>query len=870
MIGDFHAFTSRMLKVLLACAITALTPGHGAAFDKVFDTWWGFDIGSYPEAFWAYDGEAADLNGDGAPEVVSANWWFPEVVSILPNNGDGSYGQPIHLPTGSSSQQVEIADFTGDGWADIVVACGGPHFQGTTVALHRNLGGLGFAPFTEFLSGVGPMGMAAADFNGDGRLDLAVCNWETHGLTDEISLLLNNGSGGFLPPVAYPAAAGPYRLEAGDLTGDGRPDLAVACVNRTLAVLPNIGGAFGPPATYLAGGPGPADFFPSVQIADTDEDGDRDVLYTSTATSLGDDGAIALFRNPGSGSLVGPILIPLPAYLGGGTSMRVADLTGDGAPDIVTTHGDSGGWVLTENLGNGTFTVGRELGAGDDPFTCDISDADADGDPDILMTDAYSMTVAIYENDGTGAFSDPPAYDVEPLSGEMDEGDIDRDGDLDFVTAYAYAGGGGLSVIRNNGDGTFAPRTTLPGPRGAMAPQLRDLNGDQAQDVVWAADNTSPPYNFFVRLNNGDGTLAQAREWPVGTCGTGDLEMADVDGDGDLDVLLSDWLECAGDDTPWLWISRNNGNGTFQVPYYIIYETSPGDVKAGDVNGDGRVDIFTTHAEWLHLVLGNGDGTFGPPSTLEVPWGPTDVALADLNGDGHADVAVPSHGGAAQSSLSILLGNGDGTFQPRREYRGTHSADQARVGAIDTGDADGDGDIDVMAVNYAAGDVSYWENLGDGTLRPHVRYGVGPAASDVAFADFTGDGVGDLAALIGTPPSDLPRRITIVPATRGSTSAGDAMAGPRAQLMWLAGPHPSSGPTEILYKLERAAEVRLSIHDLAGRMISLVDQGPRASGEHRKFWHGLNNAGLPVPRGIYFARLRAGDLEANARILRLE
>ncbi len=113
-----------------------------------------------------------------------------------------------------------------------------------------------------------------------------------------------------------------------------------------------------------------------------------------------------------------------------------------------------------------------------------VSDVDVDGDLDALVVNRYSLTVGVHLNLGEGIFLEPQGRDLEPLCGSMDAGDIDGDGDLDVASTFAYAGGGGVSVIKNAGDGTFQTRQNYAGPRGAMSPRLADLDGDLDLDLV--------------------------------------------------------------------------------------------------------------------------------------------------------------------------------------------------------------------------------------------------------------------------------------------------------------------------------------------------------------------------------------------------
>src|SRR6188474_1023758 len=223
----------------LLLLLGALHAAPAGAVPRLFDTWWGFDSGLYPEAFWAYEGRVGDLNGDGLPDVAVVNHWFPNKLSVMLSEGDGSYGPAVQVTIGASSLGVEMGDFDGDGDLDLVASNSGSNLQGTTISLLLNQGGGTFGGRRDFPAVQGPVGLAPADFNGDGRLDVAVAGYEEHGLSNKIAVLLNDGAGGFLAPTLHTVGSGPHRLAAGDLNLDGRVDLVVARLERKVSVLMN-------------------------------------------------------------------------------------------------------------------------------------------------------------------------------------------------------------------------------------------------------------------------------------------------------------------------------------------------------------------------------------------------------------------------------------------------------------------------------------------------------------------------------------------------------------------------------------------------------------------------------------------------------
>lgn len=199
-------------------------------------------------------------------------------------------------------------------------------------------------------------------------------------------------------------------------------------------------------------------------------------------------------------------------------------------------------------------------------------------------------------------------------------------------------------------------------------------------------------------------------------------------------------LAAVGHDTDQLAILLGKGDGTFQKPTFL--EEGGAYVAAGDLRNDGNLDLITgSFVNSVGVRLGNGNGTFGPLKTFPVPASPFFLALGDFNGDHFLDAVVADKSGGCEC-ISVLLGNGDGTFRKAIETNSPYP-----VTALGLGDFNGDGILDIATVGQFGGasEVGILLGNGDGTFNASGSYPVYDGPQSVAVADFNGDHILDLA-----------------------------------------------------------------------------------------------------------------------------
>ena len=227
-------------------------------------------------------------------------------------------------------------------------------------------------------------------------------------------------------------------------------------------------------------------------------------------------------------------------------------LNGDGFADIVAAV-PSGraieGFVVVNSNGSGGFNTPVYYEASQQTFDVAVVDLDKDGHGDVITVANSSAAVTVHKNLGNGSFPVLTRYEVASLSDAVESADIDNDGDIDIVVngvVDIVSIDPVVKILKNNGNGTFAPAIDYTPTRNFGDMKLRDINGDGFLDLVLAPNASCSPYHFGTALNLGNGTFAPTVVTEVFSCGDGTIDAADLDGDGDLDIVLTEEETCPG------------------------------------------------------------------------------------------------------------------------------------------------------------------------------------------------------------------------------------------------------------------------------------------------------------------------------------
>ena len=654
----------------------------------------------------------ADLNDDGDLDVVTVDDdTSSDQVRVRLGNGDGTFADPTLHSVGSRPEAVAIGDLDDDGNLDLVTADATPD----TISILLGDGAGGFGPADSHAVGNNPVDLRLADLDDDGNLDVVTANQSG----DNLSVALGNGDGTFAAAVDFDAGNGALRVRVADLDADGNLDLVASNdFSDDLSVLLGDGtGAFAAAVDFDANdGPN------GLALGDVDEDGDLDAV---TVNDNNDTANILL--GDGDGAFAAPTSFPIT---GAPKDVRLLDVNNDAHLDIAYATDDFSDTGVNVLLGNGDGTFGDVLrfDAGPAPLALAVGDVDGDGDDDLLTEDAVLLNnpadLLVAARRTADDFSSPA--DLAFL-------DADEDGTLDLAitdeTEHFVA------VLIGRGDGFFDAPTTFDTGRGPREILPADLDGDGHVDLAIEQRDFSGADGVAVLLGAGDGSFGEVRRYATGR-DTASVDGDDIDGDGNLDLILANSSSAA------LTVVRGEGDGRFAAP--LLIDEPLGARAAGDLDGDGNLDLVDTNnfPDGIDIRPGNGDGTFGPPSSISLPEQPDDVRPVDFDGDGDLDLVFTQDARFTSRSFSpvgVALGNGDGTFAAPQ----TFDAGLDPV-SLQVADLNQDGDLDVVTANEGGDDVAVLLGNGDGTLGDPTAFAALDRPASIVVADVDDDGDLDL------------------------------------------------------------------------------------------------------------------------------
>ena len=409
------------------------------------------------------------------------------------------------------------------------------------------------------------------------------------GVTLALAALARSAAGPaptFAVAMSYPTGRTPGGVVVGDVNGDGKPDVASANPygerGTTVSVFLNRGdGKLGNRSEYRVG------IHPQeARLVDLNGDGRPDIA----AHEDGRNGGVAVVLNRGDGTFGRVRRYPTPGIV---EHFAIGDLNGDGLPDIATANEEANTVSVLLNVGDGTFRPRKDYPTCKEPFELSIVDVNGDRKRDLVTGGGRCVSVLLNGGDGTITRRRDYKETREVTITDLRLGDLNRDGAPDVVTGFDYSV---VSVRLNRGDGSFRASRTyrLSAKLNFGGFTIADVNGDRKPDLLvdalWAAS---------VLRNRGDGTFAPRRDYSVFpgcdstsgrfvVCYTS-IVVRDVNRDAKPDLVAGNEQRNA------VYVSLNRGNGTFGAALGHATASQPIALEIADLNGDGREDVVSAN-----------------------------------------------------------------------------------------------------------------------------------------------------------------------------------------------------------------------------------------------------------------------------------
>jgi protocatechuate 3,4-dioxygenase beta subunit len=710
-----------------------------------------------------------DFNGDGRLDLVVAS----QSLILFLGNGDGTFQSMLTLSTGAPTPIfVVVGDFNGDGRADLATASS----TSPTVSVMLGNGNATFQTAVNYPLPGKASWLAVGDFNRDGYMDLVTANPDTtqsvsNGFFNNVTVLLSTGAdGSFRPPVNYATGLNPQSVAVGDFNGDGFADIVIGNAGSpNISVLLGRGeGSFQAPLIF----PSSLRLY-SLVVGDFNGDGKADLAFIAATTDaaptfyldiiLGTNlNVIATGGTPQSAIIGNAFPTQLQATVqDGGTPVAGATVTflvpATGASAVlssttavtdasgvarvsVTANGTGGSYTVTAtSFGlNATFALTNLVGP---PATLTAS-------PSTLQSTAVgtpfpkALKVTLTDSVGNPASGVTVTF-TAPSSGAsalLSSGTVVTNASgVASVTATANSVSGAYSVTATAAglSANFLLANVL-----SVSVNLTTSANPSAFGVPVTLTATVSPSNATGRVTFFDGVAILGTKFLVsGTASISTIMLPA--GNRKLTAFYSgDTSYIAATSSPITETINTTGSaGFFAQNPVSVSPAVPASVAVGDFNGDGKADIVVPGGRLgpatVTVALGNGDGTFQTPGNYVVGQGPTAVAVGDFNGDGIADLAVTN---SVSNNVSILLGNGDGTFSLTVNYlAGTSPL------SIAVGDFNGDGIADLVVAGTT---VNILLGKGDGTFGSPINIPGVSSPFSLVVADFNGDGKADLGVWV--------------------------------------------------------------------------------------------------------------------------
>ncbi|HMO16896.1 MAG TPA: VCBS repeat-containing protein, partial [Oligoflexia bacterium] len=612
-----------------------------------------------------------DVNKDGLRDIITVN---QDSVSIIISNGDGSYKASLSFAITSGGESIQILDYDKDSNFDLLIGSGSGPNPGVLQLLRGNGDGT-FKSAITYDAGTSVTSFTVVDFNNDGALDIATTDTESGALR----ILIANGS------------------EQGQFEFVGTGTFLKETEGGGTTII------------------GDGTFIPDTTVVEVSTDG---TFKNNFSNEIKNEGTFSIATTTG-------------IHLATSFSSAVGDLNNDGLDDFILLGSEELGVMLSN--GDGTFKVGSQsIVTNDEGFggSIDLMDLDGDGNLDAIYSDPF-LGFFIAKGNGDGTFKTATQHNFF-TGGRLSFADLNNDGIIDMASFGR--------VMLSNSDGSYKSQVNIGAGTGDQI--IGDFNSDGILDILSSNNGTS----VRLSIGNGNGTF-KAFTTVANTSGTAAsrLGLVDLNENGNLDFVLTTNTS--------IFTFFGNGNGTFARG--SSYASNGAGISILETT-NGLSLISSGAGNYIRVLTANSDGSFKASVSYATPFNSFVIRQGDFNGNGVFDIAMSS-----SSSVAILTGNSD----LQRPQPNNTIESPTKVSLIDI---DGDEILDLVTANYGANGsgstISIQLGNGDGTFRAATTFDVGTSPVDFAIFDAGNNGTLDALVL-----SEGPGMIVLGDFKNGST-----------------------------------------------------------------------------------------------------
>nr|WP_257469951.1 FG-GAP-like repeat-containing protein [Prochlorococcus marinus] len=676
----------------------------------------------------AHDVKLADIDGDGDLDIISASP-LDDTIAWYENDGaaNPSFTAADIATSADGATSVFLVDLDSDGDIDILSSS----YHDDTIAWYENDGAAN-PTFTaaDIATNIdGAYFVYAQDMDADGDIDILAASI----LEDKVVLLKNNGAANpTFNASDIITSIKPFAVDVNDIDGDGDLDIGIAAHDGLLAATSadkvawfSSDGASSPSWTFVESTINPKNGVESIFTADLDGDGDLDGVSASFKDdtiawyeNLGTSNNIPANRIAQSGEDYSSVSGVLTFEPGTTTATIIIPITNDKLPenieDFTLSLTNPTNATLTNESAKISINANDQIGfiARDIVTNANgaenvyVADMDGDGDLDIVSASIEDDTIAWYENNGSANPTFTKSVVATSANGAEDVhvADIDGDGDLDIVSASREDST--IAWYENNGaaDPSWTAADIATSANGAQRVFVADMDGDGDLDIVSGSyfDDTIAWYE-----NNGAANPSWASaDIATSADGAHDVYVADMDGDGDMDIVSASYL----DDTIAWYENDGAANPSWTSADIVTNADGANDIFLVDLDGDGDMDIISASELDDTIAWYESDGAANPSWTKRViatsADGAGSVFAADIDGDGDLDVAS-----ASINDDTIAWYINDGANDP--SFTAVDIATNAdNANSVFVADLDGDGDLDIVSSSYIDDTIAWYENVG--------------------------------------------------------------------------------------------------------------------------------------------------------------